>query len=230
MTMPMLPGLMDPAASAVGPTLADILTDLDDLTMADLIASAEAAGFGGEPVEEVVEEEGAEEAAEEVVEEAAEEGEEAAADGEEVAEEADVEEVASQGFAQMTDWATSARETLASQLETLEEMKSAAEANVEAGADPDSIEPLVEKGNELLEQADEALTECLDAAKAEEAHPCAVAALKIERIARVFGKLVEQAATFAETTSAPEAGFNDEPAVKLWAERTAPKAGPLTLG
>ncbi len=227
MTMPMLPGLMDDkAAAATSSALADLLSGLDDIMMGELIASAEAAGFGSEAPqaaegEEAVE---SEEAAEEAVEDATEDVEEA----EEPAEQ-DVEEVAAQGFEQITSWTESARESLGSMLEQIEGYQTAAQEGAELGADPDSVDSLLEKANELIETADETVSECLDAAKSEDAHGCAIAALRLERVTRIMGKLVEQAAAFAETTAAPEAGFNDEPAVKLWAERTAPKPGPLSI-
>ncbi len=226
MTMPMLPGLMDDKATAAAPSaLADLLSGLDDIMMGELIAAAEAAGFGSDVAIEAAEE------GEEVMEEGEEAAEEAAEDAEEGEEpsEQDVQEVAAQGFDQITEWSASARETLGSLLEQLEGYLTAAQEGEEMGAEPDSIEPLVEKANELIETADEAVSECTDAAKAEDAHACALAALRLERVTRVMNKLVEQAATFAETTTAPEAGFNDEPAVKLWAERTAPKPGPLSI-
>ncbi len=231
MTMPVLPALMDTAA-APATTLADILGELDELAIGELVASAEAAGFGA-AVEEEPAADSPEEPAEEVAEEAALEGEEGAeeeagAEGDEIAAQ-DVEEVAAQGFEQITTWAQGARDALGAQLDAIDGYKTAADDRFESGADPESIEPLLERANELIEQADEALDECLDAAREAEAHACASAALRLERISRVFAKLVEQAATFAETTSAPEAGFNDEPAVKLWAERTAPKPGPLSI-
>jgi hypothetical protein len=220
MTMPVLPALMNQDTAAAAPSLADILGGLDELAMGELVASAEAAGFGGDG--EAADEDGEEPAEEEAADEEVE-------DVEAEPEEADVEEVAAKGFESMTSWVASAREALDPQLEALQAAFDTATAGVDEGADPDSIEPLIEKATELCETADVAVEEANAAAEAQDAHACAIAALRVERIGRVISKMVEQAATFAETTAAPEAGFDDEPAVKLWAERTSPKAGPLGI-
>ncbi len=239
-------GTEDPAAAAPA-TLADIISQLDDDQINELVATAEAAGFGEEPPssaedvnpdleqpeagtvdnDEALSEEGVddsgslapspEEAAEEEVDE-------------EGAEEGDaelVEEKEAQGLDAIDSWASGILEDLDVQLDALKQHLATAEDNAEIGADPDSIEPLLDQAEELLEKASEAYSECKDAASAEDARSCALAGLRIERIHRVLLKLVEQAGAYAETSDAPEAGVMDDPAVKLWAERTGPKTGLL---
>lgn len=220
MTMPILPGLGgDKSAAPAATALADVFDQLDDDQISELVATAEAAGFGGDA-------EGT------PGEEATESPEEADADGdvpsadEEPAED-DVEGVAAQGFEEITAWATQASESNAGMLSQVESALETAQGGEEAGAEPDAIEPLLEQAQALSDQSAELLSECEAAAKADDAHACAVAALKIERNSRILQHVVAQAQAYAETTETSEAGFQDEPAVKLWAERTAQASGPI---
>src|SRR5690242_13076571 len=48
MTMPILPALMGTADAASPPSLVDVISALDDGQINELVATAEAAGFGGE--------------------------------------------------------------------------------------------------------------------------------------------------------------------------------------
>lgn len=239
--MPALPALMGEATDEVPaekPTLAAIFDQLDEQGINELVATAEAATMGempaegeeGEPAEPGVGEEvPATDEAEDTGEAVAEEEEPGAEAEEEDAEptEVDVEEVASQGFEQMQTWAEKAYEAISGQLEALKAQLKTAQANVEAGADADAIEGLLEQGEETYEAAGEQLDGVMAGVKAQDAHAAATSALQLERSGRIVSKLVEQAAAHAETTGALEAGFYDEPAVKLWAERTAPKMGPI---
>lgn len=243
MDMPILPSLMgtnDPAAPPPA-TLVDIISQLDELQVGELLTAADAAGFGVEPVEpvegdepvdgeepeaEMVEEETPEE--EEVAETEEEPGEEVPAEGDdaEVPEE-EVTEMAELGFDAIGTWADTALEQIDAQYDALVELGKAADADL--GADPDAIAALVEQADTLREQASEARDNSAAAAKSEDARTCALEALKLERASRVLAKLLEQAQAYAETTDTPEAGPADDPAMKLWAERTAPKTGMLPL-
>lgn len=231
MSMPHLPGLMGGAKPAAPASLADILSQLDEGQVADLVATAKAATAGADapPSSEAAEGQPPEGSP---AEEASESDEEAAAEGDDETDaaepsEQDVEDVAAQGFEQICSWAESANSGIASQLEQVQQLQAAAEAAAEKGADPDSIEPLAEQAQELADQATEYLDECNAAADKQDAHGCATAALMLDRCAKVMAKIVEQAQAYAEPNATPEAGFYDEPAVKLWAERTAPKPGPM---
>ncbi len=237
--MPILPALMGTDPSAPPPvTLIDIIGQLDEEQVAELLTAADAAGFGLEPVEEEpVDEEPTEEADmieepidEEVVEEEPTEDEEPVeeVEGEDEEEtEESVAEMAELGFDAIGEWADTALEQIDAQYDALVELGKAADADL--GADPDAIDALVEQAETLREQASEARDASAAAAKAEDPRTCALEALKLERASRVLAKLLEQAQAYAETTEAPEAGPADDPAMKLWAERTAPKTGLLPL-
>jgi hypothetical protein len=217
------------------PTLAAILDQLDETAMNELVATAEAATMGetpeappaaeGEPAVEGDEVPAGDET--ESADEAMVEGDDTGTEEEAEPTEADIEDVASQGFEQMQSWAEQAYEALGAQVDSLNATLKAAQAAAEEGADPDAVEALVEQADATYEAAGEQLDAVMAGVKAEDAHAAATAALQLERSGRILTKLVEQAAAHAETTGTPEAGFYDEPAVKLWAERTGPKMGPI---
>ena len=230
MTMPILPALMGaPEAGApAAPTLVDIISQLDEEMVTELLTAADAAGFGvtvddEEPPAETDEEPPVEEVPmdEEVVEDEelppeSEDGEPVEeADAEDEATEEEVGEMAELGYDAIGEWSDKALEQIDAQYDALVELGKAADADL--GADPDSIDQLIETADELREQASEARD------------TCALEALKLERASRILAKLLEQAQAYAETTETPEAGPADDPAMKLWAERTAPKGGPLPL-
>lgn len=240
MTMPILPALMGNTDAAAPPptTLVDIISQLDEAQMGELLAAADAAGFsatveeetiepteGEEPEAEMVEEETPEEEVAEEVEELSDE--EPADEGDEEVPEEEVAEMAELGFDAIGEWADKALEQIDAQYDALVELGKAADADL--GADPDAIETLVEQADTLREQASEARDASAAAAKSEDARTCALEALKLERASRVLAKLLEQAQAYAETTETPEAGPADDPAMKLWAERTMPKTGLLPL-
>ena len=242
MTMPILPALMGaPEAGApAAPTLVDIISQLDEEMVTELLTAADAAGFGvtvddEEPPAETDEEPPVEEVPmdEEVVEDEelppeSEDGEPVEeADAEDEATEEEVGEMAELGYDAIGEWSDKALEQIDAQYDALVELGKAADADL--GADPDSIDQLIEKADELREQASEARDASAAAAKSEDARTCALEALKLERASRILAKLLEQAQAYAETTETPEAGPADDPAMKLWAERTAPKGGPLPL-
>lgn len=225
-------GTADPAA-APPTTLVDIISQLDETQITELLAAADAAGFGAtveepdgeppaeEPEVEMLEEETPEEGEAGEPSEELEEG-----DDEEPAEE-EVTEMAELGFDAIGEWSDKALEQIDVQYDALVELGKAADADL--GADPDAIEQLIEQADTLREQASEARDASAAAAKVEDARNCALEALKIERASRVLDNLLKQAQAYAETNDTPEAGPADDPAMKLWAERTAPKTGPLPL-
>lgn len=231
MTMPILPALMGTPDSTEPPTtLVDIISQLDPEMLTELLAAADAAGFGAEPANEEVEadeETPAEEPEEEQVEEATDDTETEAGDEDEEESEESVAEMAELGFDAISAWADTALEQIDAQYDAIVELGKNADAD--AGADPDAIKVLVEQADELRAKASEARDASADAAKGEDARTCALEALKLERYSRVLATLVEQATAYAETAETPEAGPADDPAMKLWAERTAPKLGPLPL-
>jgi hypothetical protein len=236
MTMPILPALMGTADAAPPISLADIFATLEDDQVNELVATAEAAGFGLEDVNPDLEqpEAGTVDNDEALSEEGVDDGGSAEAavnpDDAEGAEDTDEEEVTvmeGSNLDEVVDSAVSKFDGLDAQLVALQGYLDAASEAADSGADADSIQALVEKAEEVIEAADEAVIECKDACSSDDAHGCAIAALKVIRAERILGKLVEQAAVFAETTDAPEPGPQDDPAMKLWAERMAPKGGPL---
>lgn len=214
MTMPVLPALMNPGDKSQAPSLADVLDQLDESQVAELVATAEAAGFGEDsPAEE-----------------AAESDEEAAAEGDLDTEpsEEDVNAVAGQGFEEMSSWVTSSVEGLGAQVDAISASVDAASEGEETGAEPDEAQAALEQAQELQATVEELQGEYEAAEKAEDAHAAGVACLKIEKAVRKMALLAQLAATAAETTDSVEpAGVADEPAVKLWAERTKQPMGPL---
>ncbi len=126
--------------------------------------------------------------------------------------------------------AVSAFDGLDDQLLAITGYQDQATENEEAGADPTSIADLAEKAQEVIDGADEAVSACKAAAKGDDAHAAAEAAMQVLRAQRILAKLVEQAATYADVTTAPEPGPQDDPAVKLWAQHMAPKTGMLGGG
>lgn len=215
MTMPVLPALMDDKSQAA-PALADVLDQLDESQVAELVATAEAAGFGSDtPAEE----------SGEPADEAAAEGDEDL-DAEPTAEDAAA--VGAQGFDEMSAWVTTSVDGLGAQLDAISASADAALEGEEAGAEPDEAQAALEQAQELQAVVEELQGEYAAAEKAEDAHAAGVACLKIEKATRKMGLLVQLAATAAETTDSVEpAGVADEPAVKLWAERTKQPTGPL---
>ncbi len=129
------------------------------------------------------------------------------------------------GFDAIGTWADKALEQIDVQYDALAELAKNADADL--GADPEALSALVDQADTLREQASEARDASAEAAKAEDARTCALEALKLERASRVLDNLLQQARAYAETTEAPEAGPADDPAMKLWAERTMPKPGLL---
>lgn len=217
MTMPMLPALQGDKSNAT-PALADVLDQLDEDQVAELVATAEAAGFGsdeGTPAEEKSD----------PPDEAAAEG-DIDMDAEPAADEVDA--VAGQGFDEMASWVSTSVEALGSQVDAISASVDAATEGAESGAEPDEAQAALDQAEELQTLVEELQTEFDDAQSAEDAHAAGVACLKIEKATRKMALLAQLAATAAETTdSVAPAGVEDEPAVKLWAERTASKAGPL---
>ncbi len=239
MDMPILPALMGTAdAAAPAPTtLIDIISQLDETQMTELLAAADAAGFGVEvePTEPVEGEEPEAEMADEETPEEEVETEEEPTDDEAVEDvdaeaepsEEEVGEMAELGFDAIGEWSDKALEQIDVQYDALVDLGKAADADL--GADPDAIAALIEQADTLREQASEARDASAAAAKSEDAHACALEALKIERASRIIDHLLQQAHTYAETVDTPEAGPADDPAMKLWAERTMPKTGLLPL-
>ncbi len=238
MTMPILPALMGTPDPAAPPplTLVDIISQLEPEQMTELLAAADAAGFGAEPVEteEPTDEEPSTEEADmpdeeqvEVVEEPEDEATDAAEGEDDEESEESVAEMAELGFDAIGTWADTALEQIDAQYDAIVELGKNADAD--AGADPEAIDALVEQADELRTKASEARDASADAAKGEDAHTCALEALKLERFSRVLATLLQQAQTYAETNDTQEAGPADDPAMKLWAEKTAPKLGPLPL-
>lgn len=221
MTMPILPGL---AEEPVSPSLTDYLDELTPETIAELVAEAAAAAVGDSADPDAAE--GGTDS------EDAPEGDVEGADGE-AEEELSDEEVETRAselgeagdFDAITSWSESALEEASTIRDSLAELHKQAEVDEESGADPDAIEELLERADELVERATEADSEASDAAKAEDPKACAEAALRVERAVRALRAMMEEAKAFADVTTTTEAGFADEPAVKLWAERTMPKAG-----
>jgi len=211
MTMPILPGLAGTAVPAG--SLTDVLDALAPDQIAELVA--EAAGSSDPDADPV---EGGEDDTDG---EAEEEGE---LSDEEV--EARATELGDAGELEaITTWSERAIESLNAAREQLAEMHTTAEAEAERGADPDAIEALLDRADELVEQAVEADDEAAAAAKSEDAKACAEAALRVHRFARAMRALIQEAQPYTETTTTDEATAADEPAVKLWAERTKLDAG-----
>ncbi len=252
--MPILPGLMGADDSSAPPatTLADIISQLDDDQVTELVAAAEAAGFTDAEVSPVAAEdvnpdleqpeqpvaglEGA--AADEGVDDSGMSAEDVVNpdDDEGVGDEAESDEEAASemegtmGVDAILASAVSAFEGLDDQLLAITGYQDQATENEEAGADPTSIADLVEKAQEAIDNADVAVEDCKSAAKADDAHAAAIAAMQVLRAQRNLAKLVELAATYADVTTAPEPGPQDDPAVKLWAQHMAPKTGMLGGG
>lgn len=227
MTMPILPGLME-GASAAAPTLADVINALDDDQVNELVALAEAAAAGEPGDEAPAPEEPPADGEEAPVESQPEEGDDSLDEG---AEPGDEEQVADMEQAMSPDAiassASDAFDSLDDRLLAIQSHLDAATEAADQGAEPEAIEALVERAQEVIEQADAALAECKDFAKADDIHGCAVAALRVQRASRILDKLVEQAVAYAEGSEIPEPGPQDDPAVKVWAERMGPKGGPI---
>ena len=243
MSMPILPALMG-TEEATPVSLAELIQTLDDDQVNELIATAEAAGYGVEEApaaedvnddleqpeagtvdnDEALSEEGVDDggAAEDVGAAAGDDTDEELEEGAEEGDDEAVTEMEGLDPDAIVESAVSTFDGLDAQLVSLQGFLTTAEEAAEAGADPDSIQQLVDKAEELIEAADEAVTECKDAAAAEDVHTAAVSAMKVNRVQRILVKFVEQAQAFAETSDIPEPGPMDDPAVKVWAERMGP--------
>lgn len=226
--MPLLPGL-DGAEATVGPSLTDLLDTITEEQAAELVTQAQAwkTGEGGQTSAELDADSDEEPA---TMDEADEMGEgEEVAEGEEVEEgdaeaEAKADELEAAGdYDGMLSWAETTTEELNTLSEDLSALLDTAEENEESGADPDGVQEAIDALEPLVEQAQEHSDAAAAAAKAEDPKACGEACLRLERVLRRARALLVQAQACADSTSVGGTTVEDEPAVKLWADRSRPK-------
>lgn len=230
MTMPILPGLMNEGgAAAEAPSITELLDSLELEQVQELVTLLTAEDVGGEEDET----------------EGADEGEEPPGDGEEPegeppSEEVETEEETEQDaearsyadslaesgdLAELSKWAEDSLAEAEACVDELEVLLDTATKAEEQGADPEAVEEVLERVQSLFERAEEAAEEVITEVKAENAKGAAEAALRVEKLMRRIHAAKEDAIAAADVTSTTPSPM-DEPALKVWAERTRPKGNP----